>query len=202
MPGLSIRGYALHRGVSHTAVRKALLSGRITKGDDGSIDPAIADQEWAASTNLSKPRNSVIGRPGAGKRVPSPSPPPIDPVHDEPMPPSAGSGGTSRLASSYADSRAAREAYLYKLARLDFEERSGKLVDADKVREQVYALGHRMRDAMLSLPARLAPVLVGQADQAVILKLLEDEILTSLSELSTAPAIRAVERVEREELRS
>ena len=27
--GLSIRGYAAHRGVSHTSVRKAIASGRL-----------------------------------------------------------------------------------------------------------------------------------------------------------------------------
>ena len=61
MDGLSIRGYARHRKVSHTAVRKALAMGRITAGADGTIDPAVADQQWATSTNLSKPRNSVTG---------------------------------------------------------------------------------------------------------------------------------------------
>ena len=36
--GISIRAYARHRGVSDTAVRKAIKTGRITKERDGSID--------------------------------------------------------------------------------------------------------------------------------------------------------------------
>ena len=61
MAGLSIRGYARHRGVPHTAVREALATGRIVVGEDGTIDPVVADPQWDTSTNLSKPRNSVTG---------------------------------------------------------------------------------------------------------------------------------------------
>ena len=74
MAGLSIRGYARHRKVSHTAVRKALAAGRITSGPDGTIDPAVADEQWANATDLAKPRNSVTGMarkrraPGAHRR--------------------------------------------------------------------------------------------------------------------------------------
>ena len=63
--GLSRRAYARHRGVSHEAVRKALATGRIAAGPDGKIDPVVADRQWDTSTDLSKPRNSVIGVPRA-----------------------------------------------------------------------------------------------------------------------------------------
>ena len=194
MEGLSIRGYARHRGISHTAVRKALASGRITANGDGSINPTTADQDWASSTDISKPRNSVTGRPLVASRVSALRRAPADPVFAEPSPP--GTGGPSRLASSYADSRAARESYLARLAKLEFEERSGKLVDADEVRAQVFALGRRMRDAMLALPDRVAPVLVAQADPADIHRVLSEEIQSCLSELSVAPALRVLEREE------
>jgi len=41
--GLSIRAYARHRGVSDTAVHKAIRAGRITPEADGTIDPDKAD---------------------------------------------------------------------------------------------------------------------------------------------------------------
>src|SRR5207237_3332293 len=133
-----------------------LTAGRITAGQDGRIDAAVADQEWASSTNLSKPRNSVTGVPK--KRRVAGAPPdalgadgPEDGIASQ-----VGDGSASRLVSSYAASRAAREAYLARLAKLDFEERSGKLVDADQVRAQIYGLGRRLRDAFLSMPDRLA----------------------------------------------
>ena len=194
MDGLSIRGYARHRGVSHTAVRKALASGRITANDDGTINPTTADEDWAASTDVSKPRNSVTGRPQlAALRL---TPRRVSAASAVAEPPPLSTGGQSRLASSYADSRAARESYLARLAKLEFEERSSKLVDADEVRAQVFALGRRMRDAVLALPDRVAPLIVGQSDPAVIHRILTEEIQSCLSELAVAPSLRVLEREE------
>ena len=48
--GISIRAYAKHRGVSHTAVSKAIKAGRITREADGTIDPKKADKDWALNT--------------------------------------------------------------------------------------------------------------------------------------------------------
>jgi hypothetical protein len=189
MAGLTIRGYARHRGVSHTAVRKALAAGRITAGPGGRIDPALADQEWATSTNLSKPRNSVTGVPKKRKAPNALSDPLGVPGLEEGLALPPGEGGAPRLVSSYAASRAAREAYLARLAKLDFEQRSGKLVDADEVRAQIFGLGRRLRDALLGLPDRLAPVLAGQADQAAVHQLLTEEIMVCLAELSAAPPL-------------
>ena len=58
--GLSIRAYARHRGVSHVAVKKAIDTGRITQGADGTIDPEQADRQWEQNT--------------ASPRKPSPAP--------------------------------------------------------------------------------------------------------------------------------
>src|SRR5262249_34692451 len=96
-------------------------------------------------------------------------------------------GGAPRLVSSYAASRAAREAYLARLAKLEFEERSGKLVDADQVRAEIFALGRRLREAFIGLPVRGAPLLVGRADQAEVHAVLTQEIMPCLAELSSAP---------------
>ncbi len=48
---LSRRKYAAHRGCNESAVRKAIARGRITLTEDGRIDPARADREWAAHTD-------------------------------------------------------------------------------------------------------------------------------------------------------
>jgi hypothetical protein len=197
MAGLSIRGYARHRGVSHAAVQKALATGRITAGQDGRIDPAVADQEWATSTDLSKPRNSVTGIPKKRRVSGAPSDPLGTPgLEDGVASQQPGDASAPRLISSYAASRAAREAYLARLAKLEFEERSGKLVDADQVRAQIYGLGRRLRDAFLSMPDRLAPLLAGEVDQAVVHRLLTQEIMTCLGELSAAPPLQSGPRPE------
>ena len=187
--GLSIRAYARHRGVSHPAVLKALASGRIVAGKDGKIDSAAADRQWATSTDLSKPRNSVIGVPKKRRTPGAPSDPlgTLGSGAGEALN-GAPAGDTARLVASYAGSRAAREGYAARLAKLDFEERSAKLVDADEVRAQFYALGHRARETMLGVPDRLAPVLEGQS-RAEIHRLLTEELTRGLSELKGAPPI-------------
>ncbi len=47
---VSLREYARRRGVSHTAVQKAVAAGRISTEPDGTIDPDRADIEWEANT--------------------------------------------------------------------------------------------------------------------------------------------------------
>jgi hypothetical protein len=47
--GLSLRGYAKHRGCRLFAVQKACRSGRIPVLPDGTIDPAAADAAWDAA---------------------------------------------------------------------------------------------------------------------------------------------------------
>jgi hypothetical protein len=189
--GMSFRAYARHRealglsGASDMAVRKALKAGRITAGADGLIDPEVADRQWAGSTDVSHRPQGLRLVPGEGApRVPSASPGPPE------TPASASLEDAPRLASSYAASRAAREAYLARLAKLDFEQRSGKLVDADEVRAQVFGLGRRLRDAFLGMPDRLSPVLAGQSDQALVHRLLTEEIMVCLAELAVAPSLR------------
>jgi hypothetical protein len=67
--GLSIRGYAKHRGVDEKAVRKALASGRITKGADGTIDAAAADASWSANTDPARQAVAVKDTSGEFARA-------------------------------------------------------------------------------------------------------------------------------------
>jgi hypothetical protein len=73
--GLSIRAYAQHRGVSHTAVAKAIKAGRIGVESDGKIDPAKADAQWARNTLPSQNLNTNAGNPPANLRNPPVSTP-------------------------------------------------------------------------------------------------------------------------------
>jgi hypothetical protein len=61
--GLSIRAYAAHRGVSHTSVRMAIASGRLTLEPDGSIDPAKADRAGVRNADPSKARGTQALKP-------------------------------------------------------------------------------------------------------------------------------------------
>ncbi len=49
--GVSRRSNAAQRGVSEAAVRKAIVTGRITTPPNGTIDPMRAVSEWGAQTD-------------------------------------------------------------------------------------------------------------------------------------------------------
>lgn len=169
----SLRTYAKARGISHEAVRQAIKAGRLVKsivmvkGEPKIADEALADKEWAANTDQSKPRNRITG----------------DPKHrraskDEPMKPMANdTGGESpSKGPSYAQSRAIREAYMAKLAKLEFDEKSGKLVGADEARIAIFNTARTARDMLMAVPDRVAPLVVGQTDAHEIHRILTDEV--------------------------
>ena len=84
-------------------------------------------------------------------------------------------------------SRAIREAYAARLAKLDFEERTGKLISADQVKVETFNLARRLRDRIQQLPRRVAPQIVAtvvkQPDVREVEALLDTEIHEALSEL-------------------
>jgi hypothetical protein len=164
---LSGRAYAARRGVSHTAVQKAIKSGRITTVG-GQIDPAIADREWAENTDPSTSQNSVTGRPKGRRREGEPSTPnEID---------GGGNGRAATGGTGYGRARAAREAALAGIAKLQLDEKTGKLVDANEVKLAFFNATRKARDELFAIPARIAPVLAALDDAADLEAILFDEI--------------------------
>jgi hypothetical protein len=121
------------------------------------IDADEADRDWSRNT--------------ASKREPT-------------QPPTtAGSGSVP----SYSQSRAIREAYLARLAKLDYldyEERSGKLVDAEEVARATTIMAMGTRDGLLAILSRIAPILAAETDEREVYQLLDEEIRRTLGSLS------------------
>ncbi len=179
--GLSIRAYAQHRGVSHTAVAKAIKAGRISKEPDGTIDPAKADAQWARNTLPSQNLNTGAPKPAAKVATPPVSTPVATGSSRELQPPVE----TGRIsAPDYQTSRAIREAYAARLAKLEYEERTAKLISSDEVEMRTFNLARRLRDRMQTLPRRLAAALAAEQDPRVIEQRLDEEIRQALEELS------------------
>ncbi len=181
--GLSIRAYAQHRGVSHTAVAKAIKAGRISIEPDGKIDPVKADAQWASNTLPSQKLNT-----GAAKLAAKVANPPVSTpvstasVANRELQPPMETGRIS--APDYQTSRAIREAYAARLAKLEYEERTAKLISSDEVEMRTFNLARRLRDRMQTLPRRLAAALAAEQDPRVIEQRLDDEIRQALEELS------------------
>ena len=155
--GLSIRAYARHRGVSHVAVKKAIDTGRITPLRDGTIDPVVADAQWAANTTPTRrsmadaasdkttPQVSAASReiPQASAKV----------VRDAPEPPTPAlsSGGTSLLQARTVNEVVKAQTNKVRLAQL-----KGELVDRAQAVAHVFKLARAERDAWLNWPARIS----------------------------------------------
>jgi hypothetical protein len=149
--GISIRAYGRHRGVSDTAVRKAIATGRITAEADGSIDPVRADAEWAANTTSG---NAVApARPARARSAPAVS---IEESFAAPGRPAAG--------NSYAQARTANEVLKAQHHKLRIAQLKGELIDRSQVMAQVFALARAERDAWLNWPARISSMLAAELD--------------------------------------
>jgi hypothetical protein len=194
MEPVSLRAYARHRGVSLRAVQKAIQAGRIERTPTGKIDVQTADTQWDRRTaprpliakrsgppaNLQKQRAvSAVdqgGQPLEPNRIPN--------TVAEPRkePPRGDLPGAS--AGDYSRARAVRENYLAHMSKLDFEERSGKLIRRDEVQVAAFNRFRTFRDGMLNLPDRLAAVLAAESDSAKVHDILATEIRKALLEFA------------------
>lgn len=158
---LSFRSYAKHRGVSPEAVSQAVKLGRIsTIGKDRKIDPDIADKEWDANSKTNY--QTVTGEKKTEEKKPE-----ID-----------------KSAVMYNRSRALKEAYSAKLEQVKYQEMVGKLVSAEKVKNQAFRTGRLIRDKVLNIPDRISHELAAESDPLKITILLTRALNEALEELS------------------
>jgi hypothetical protein len=153
---MSQRAYALHRGVSKRAVAKAIETGRITLLPIGKIDSRLADEQWD--------RNTRDHAPFAGQEE----------------------DGAAFGSSQYSKARAVREHYQARLAKLEFEEKTAKLIAADEVKIASFNLFRQFRDQMLNLPDRLAAMLAAESEAAKCYEILATEIRKALNDFADA----------------
>ncbi|MBF0142867.1 MAG: hypothetical protein HQL59_05345 [Magnetococcales bacterium] len=188
--GISIRAYAKMKGVSDTAVHKAIRSGRIPAEPDGTIDPARADAAWVRNTSPALQRKTEPAPPppvrealpSAPVRETPPLPQPRPTVRAPSPEPEPAAGNPA--VPNYQVSRAIRETYNAKLTRMDYEERQGKLLKAEDVARDAFEMARRVRDRLLGIPSRMAAVLASETDAKTIERLLDQELRIALEELS------------------
>lgn len=77
---------------------------------------------------------------------------------------------------TFNEARTLRERYQAQLARLEFEEKAGKLVDGESVRREYFKQARVARDNLMNIPDRLAPMLIGRTDLHEVRMLLLEEI--------------------------
>jgi hypothetical protein len=100
----------------------------------------------------------------------------------------AGSSKTSSTARpqsqnrSYWSARTSREEVEAENARLDLEERRGRLVDAEDVAAAQFEIARLVRDRMLAIPDRVGPILAAELDPHQVRELLSKEIRLALAD--------------------
>jgi hypothetical protein len=213
---MTIAEYARHRkalglvGGSYQAVSYAVSSGRIPISAQGLIDAAQADEAWKLNTQPFTGKRGV-GRPkGTGKNQKAkaaaekgdqaPQPPAKskgrDYVERGELPPVMKDNDVAS-AQLYNRSRAQKEAYLARIAKLEYEEKSGSLVPVDRVGKVMFATGRAFRTKMTALASSLASTLVGMDDEHEIRAVLDREFRTILSEMA-ADLGKVVEKADAE----
>lgn len=179
---ISLRAYARHRGVTLSAVQKAIESRRITAirekgGRVTGVEKNQADQQWAARTDPAEAARSgtFIAPPGPAGAVPASEPgEKSDPV--EPLKPDDQANFlTARI----------REAELRgQLLELDKLERLGELLPRAIVRKEFSEIYSQLKIAAFRIPDRKAQALAGETDPVRIHRVLSDELRQVFDEFS------------------
>ncbi len=65
-------------------------------------------------------------------------------------------------AVDFVTARTMREAFKAKMAKLEYEEKSGTLTDASRVKQDAFKAGRIIRDELLAIPDRMADVLAAE----------------------------------------
>ena len=169
---MNLLGYAQDRGVEYTQLSKWAGQGRFTSDalrKEGRkwivTDAQELDRQVAAAKSPDRG-----GRGGA-------------PVIDEAL---KRQQAQAAAIPSFAQSRAYREAFAAKLTKLDFDQRSGKLVDKAELKMRLAKLHMAVRDSLRTIPDRVAPIVAAETDQAKIHAMLLKEIGQALEGLSGA----------------
>ncbi|WP_419835375.1 hypothetical protein [Endozoicomonas atrinae] len=158
---LSQSEFARRQGWSRQYVGKLVKSGKITLVN-GKVDP---EQAQAAIKAQSEPSTELRAKSQSGTILPA-------------------SPTDSRQAVDFVTARTMREAFKAKMAKMEYEEKAGKLTDASKVREEAFRAGRIVRDSLLGIPDRLSDVLAAENDPAQVRQLLMGEFENILQALS------------------
>lgn len=169
--------YAQMRGITRQAVYAAIRAGKIADAvlPDGKLDVEAADRLWAANTH---PTSGASGH--LVKRGKTVKPVDMDVVIDVVR----GAGIDPSRPPTLVESKTLQAAYQARLAQIEYEEKSGKLVDAGKVKKTAFNAARMTRDAILAIPDRVAAQFAGMTDPFTIHATLTEELRGAIAEIT------------------
>lgn len=177
MTPVYIAEFARMKGVSAPAVHKAIRTGRLKKsvirgfGKKIKLDPIVAAQEWELNTNHAK---RTVG--GDIREITENEGKIENRIQADP-------GQTIGGAPSINQSNAVLAAYKARIAKIEYEEKLGKLVNASDVKAEAFKIGRVVRDSMLNIPDRVSAEFAGITNAYEINMRLTEEINKALEAL-------------------
>ena len=171
---LSLAGYAAHRkaneliGQSRVAVWHAISTGRIAEpavrrdGKRWLIDPATADQQWAANTRSTQP--------SPAKALPAPASEIAMPTWNQEI----------------IDAKIRRAQSIAEREEVALKRQTGELLHVRDVRKRWNENAMSLRNAFLQLPAALSQELANESNPKEVESILITKVVAILQELANA----------------
>jgi hypothetical protein len=166
----SFSDYARHIGASPAYVNKLKQQGRLVIQQENGRDLVnfeMSDRLVRNTTDMGRAGN---GRNATGKEESSR---PVAPLAEN-----------EKIDATYRKAKAHGQAFAAKIEELKYKELAGELIRLDAVRAAMASKITATRDALLQIPARLAPLLAVETDVDRVIELLEDELRVALAQIS------------------
>ena len=176
--GIKASEYAIHRGVSKAAVSKAIKLGRITLLNDGSIDPEIADKQWAESVSrVNAPIVASKPNQAEGKQTE---------FSAADVTPDAIAELTIPDGLPLTEIKAIHETIKARQSYLNLVRDRGELTDLAAVNKRLFELSRELRDGWLNWVNQVSGILAAeiQVDQHKLTIILEREVVAHLAEVA------------------
>jgi hypothetical protein len=85
--------------------------------------------------------------------------------------------------AEFRKARAVREGYAARLARLEFERRSGQLVNVKDVKVAIFAVAREVRDKLLNISSRVGALVAAESDEFKCEQIIDREVREALRSL-------------------
>lgn len=161
--GLSIREFARREGCSDTLVRRAITQGRLKAKKDGTLDPALIGSPWRQANATASKTPAKPARPSANRRPSEPEGEADGTADDS----NSLEAEAARMLNEgagvdYAEALRRKENWLALLRQLEYEQKSGALVELAVAQAVLFEASRGQRDAWLNWPAKIGPLLAAE----------------------------------------
>lgn len=176
--GISIREFARRDGCDDKLVRRALKSGHLCAFEDGTLDPSLVGTGWRKANRQASAKDAELSAPVRAADIISGAAGETPAQVAERIIQAAGA------TMSQAEAERVKENYLALLRQLEYDIKSGAVVEVAKVAKLFGTACAKVRTKLLAIPAEQAPAIHRCATVAEVQDLLAQIITDALEELT------------------